>query len=137
MWTVLSMLTLVKSFSEKYPFVKWAFVGAITFSVDVLSFLVAYKITKSVIIANTVAVFSAQGFNYIAHYLWSFRSEASHSQSFIKYVFVTFLWWFFGVVLITLFIKVGLPVYISKILPILIMTPFNFFVLKNFVYKNK
>ena len=129
------MQARLKSIIKNYSFLKWASVGIATSVIDVFSFVVTYKITESVILANTLAVFTAQSFNYLSHYLWSFKSESSHFKSLTKYVLVTFIWWFFGIVMISIFIKAGIPVTISKILPIMIMTPFNFFLLKYFVYR--
>ena len=117
--------------------IRWALVGVTTFIIDYIIFLPLYAITSSVLIANfTSGVFSIS-FNYLAHYSFSFKSDATHSKSGIKYLINLIIFWVVSTILLNILISSGIAAQYAKLLPVPIIAPLSFLSLKFLVFNPK
>jgi putative flippase GtrA len=128
----------VYSFIRKHfdwSMLRWALVGVSTFIIDYSIFITLYGPIESVFIANFVAAVFATSFNYFMHHKWTFKSEQDHKHSTVKYLLTLIFWWFVGTSLLKLLIVSGLDPRLAKFIPVLVVTPFNYFVLNYLVFR--
>ena len=117
--------------------IRWALVGVTTFIIDYIIFLPLYAITSSVLIANfTSGVFSIS-FNYITHYSFSFKSDATHSKSGVKYLINLIIFWGISTILLSILISSGISPQYAKFIPVPIIAPLSFLSLKFLVFNQK
>ena len=117
--------------------IRWALVGFTTFVIDYIIFLTLHAITSSVLIANfTSGVFSIS-FNYLAHYSFSFKSDATHSKSGIKYLINLIIFWVVSTILLNTLISSGIGPQYAKLIPVPIIAPLSFLSLKFLVFSQK
>ncbi len=116
---------------------RWAIVGVITFVIDYLIFIGMYSVITSVLIANFLAGLFSITFNYLAHYFWSFKSQADHGKSGRKYFINLVIFWSLGTLLLKGLITTGIDPKIAKLIPIPFIAPLSFLSLKFFVFKKK
>jgi len=121
-------------YSEKF---RWALVGVTTAVIDYLIFIAIYSVITSVLIANFCAGLFSITFNYLAHYFWSFKSEADHSKSGAKYLLNLVIFWSLGTILLKGLITAGIDPKIAKLIPIPFIAPLSFLSLRFFVFKKK
>jgi len=121
-------------YSEKF---RWALVGVTTAVIDYLIFIAIYSVITSVLIANFCAGLFSITFNYLAHYFWSFKSEADHSKSGAKYLLNLVIFWSLGTLLLKELITAGIDPKIAKLIPIPFIAPLSFLSLRFFVFKKK
>ena len=111
--------------------------GIATFVIDYTIFLLLYTITTSVLIANfTSGVFSIL-FNYLAHYSFSFKSDATHSKSGVKYLINLVIFWGISTILLSTLISSGISPQYAKLIPVPIIAPLSFLSLKFLVFYQK
>jgi putative flippase GtrA len=118
-----------------WSMLRWAIVGTTTFIIDYTLFIFLYGPITSVFAANFVAAGIATTLNYLTHHRWTFKSDEDHSRSGAKYIATLVFWWFIGTSILKLLIVTGLDPRLAKIVPVLIVTPFNYFVLNHLVFK--
>ena len=128
------VITLIKKYSSMW---RWALVGVTTTVIDYLIFISMYSVITSVLIANFFAGLFSITFNYIAHYFWSFKSQADHSKSGIKYLLNLVIFWSAGTLLLKVLITAGIDPKIAKLIPIPFIAPLSFLSLKFYVFKKK
>ena len=128
------VITLIKKYGSMW---RWALVGITTTVIDYLIFISVYSVITSVLIANFFAGLFSITFNYLAHYFWSFKSQANHSKSGIKYLLNLVIFWSTGTLLLKVLITAGIDPKIAKLIPILFIAPLNFLSLKFYVFKKK
>jgi len=128
------VITLVKKYGSMW---RWALVGVTTVVIDYLIFISMYSVITSVLIANFFAGLFSITFNYIAHYFWSFKSQADHSNSGIKYLVNLVIFWSAGTLLLKVLITAGIDPKIAKLIPIPFIAPLSFLSLKFYVFKKK
>lgn len=114
---------------------RWALVGAITFLIDYVLFLIIYSSNNSVYIANFCSGLISITFNYFAHYIWSFKSYSHHFRTGGKYLVNLTLFWTLGTIFLKSLITIGLEAKYAKVIPILIIAPLSFLSLKFFVFR--
>jgi putative flippase GtrA len=129
-----NVIYLVKRYGSMW---RWAIVGTITVVVDYFIFLGMYSVVTSVLVANFVAGLFSITFNYLAHYFWSFKSEADHGKSGSKYFINLIVFWSVGTLFLKGLITAGIDPKIAKIIPIPVIAPLSFLSLKFFVFKEK
>ena len=117
--------------------IRWALVGVTTAVTDYLIFISIYSVITSVLIANFCAGLFSISFNYIAHYSWSFKSQADHSKSGAKYLLNLVIFWSLGTLLLKGLITAGIDPKIAKLIPIPFIAPLSFLSLRFFVFKKK
>ena len=128
------VITLIKKYSSLW---RWALVGITTTVIDYLIFISMYSVITSVLIANFLAGLFSITFNYLAHYFWSFKSEANHGKSGVKYLVNLVIFWFAGTLLLQVLITAGIDPKLAKLIPIPFIAPLSFLSLKFFVFKKK
>ena len=119
---------------------RWFLVGCITFLLDYGIFVSLYGKTgpiKSVVVANFCSGIVATTFNYIAHHRWTFKSDAKHTQSGIRYLINLVVFWIIGTLILKGIISLGVTPKLAKLIPVVIVTPFSYFVLNYLVFKKK
>ena len=129
-----NVISLIRRYGSM---LRWAIVGIITFVIDYLIFIGIYSVITSVFFANFVAGLFSITFNYLAHYFWSFKSEADHGKSGSKYFINLVIFWSLGTLLLKGLITAGIDPKIAKLIPIPFIAPLSFLSLKFFVFKKK
>ena len=129
-----NVITLIKKYSSMW---RWALVGITTTVIDYLIFISMYSVITSVLIANFCAGLFSITFNYLAHYFWSFKSQADHSKSGIKYLVNLVIFWTAGTLLLKVLITSGMDPKLAKLIPIPFIAPLSFLSLKFYVFKKK
>ena len=129
-----NLMSLVKRYGSMW---RWAIVGTATVVIDYLTFIEMYSVITSVLVANFLAGLFSITFNYLAHYFWSFKSEADHSKSGIKFLINLLIFWSLGTLLLKGLITAGIDPKIAKLIPIPFIAPLSFLSLKFFVFKKK
>jgi putative flippase GtrA len=128
------VITLIKKYGSMW---RWVLVGITTTVIDYLIFISLYSVITSVLIANFCAGLFSITFNYLAHYFWSFKSQADHSKSGIKYLLNLVIFWSAGTLLLQVLITAGIDPKLAKLIPIPFIAPLSFLSLKFFVFKKK
>jgi len=128
------VITLIKKYGSMW---RWALVGITTTVIDYLIFISMYSVITSVLIANFFAGLFSITFNYIAHYFWSFKSQADHSNSGVKYLVNLVIFWSAGTLLLKVLITAGIDPKIAKLIPIPFIAPLSFLSLKFYVFRKK
>ena len=113
---------------------RWALVGMSTAVIDYVIFISMYSVIKSVLIANFFAGLISITFNYLAHYFWSFKSEADHSKSGVKYLLNLITFWSISTLILNSLIASGIDPRIAKLIPIPFIAPLSFLSLKFIVF---
>jgi putative flippase GtrA len=114
---------------------KWALVGVTTTVIDYTIFISIYSVITSVLIANFFDGLVSIGFNYSAHYFWSFKSQTDHTKAGLKYLVNLITFWSLSTLLLKTLITAGIDPKIAKLIPIPIIAPLSFISLKFFVFK--
>ena len=124
------------SLFEKYgAILRWALVGVTTALIDYVVFISIYSVIISVLVANFFAGLVSIGFNYSAHYFWSFKSQTDHTKAGLKYLINLITFWSISTLLLKILITAGLDPKIAKLMPIPIIAPLSFISLRFFVFK--
>jgi putative flippase GtrA len=126
------LITIFKKYGSLW---RWALVGVTTTVIDYAIFVSIYSVITSVLVANFFAGLVSIGFNYSAHYFWSFKSQTDHTKSGLKYLINLITFWSISTILLKILITSGLDPKIAKLIPIPIIAPLSFISLKFFVFK--
>ena len=129
-----NVISLIKRYGSMW---RWAIVGTATTVIDYLIFVGMYSVITSVLVANFLAGLFSITFNYLAHYFWSFKSEADHGKSGSKYFINLIIFWSVGTLFLKGLITAGIDPKIAKLIPIPVIAPLSFLSLKFFVFKEK
>ena len=129
------MQKIVTLFKKYGSLRRWALVGVTTTVIDYTVFISIYSVITSVLVANFFAGLVSIGFNYSAHYFWSFKSQIDHTKVGLKYLINLITFWSISTLLLKILITSGLDPKIAKLMPILIIAPLSFISLKFFVFK--
>ena len=114
---------------------RWALVGATTTIIDYIIFISLYSVITSVLVANFCSGLASVGFNYTAHYFWSFKSRSDHTKAGIKYLINLITFWTISTLMLKTLISTGLDPKIAKLIPIPIIAPLSFLSLRFLVFK--
>ena len=129
------MQKLINLFKRYGSLWRWALVGVTTTVIDYTVFISIYSVITSVLVANFFAGLVSIGFNYSAHYFWSFKSQTDHTKAGLKYLINLITFWSISTILLKILITSGLDPKIAKLIPIPIIAPLSFISLKFFVFK--
>ena len=129
------MQKLINLFKKYGSLWRWALVGGTTTVVDYVIFISIYSVITSVLVANFFAGLVSIGFNYSAHYFWSFKSQTNHTNVGLKYLINLITFWSISTLLLKILITSGFDPKIAKLMPIPIIAPLSFISLKFFVFK--
>ena len=114
---------------------RWALVGVATAVIDYIIFISIYSVITSVLVANFFAGLVSIGFNYSAHYFWSFKSQTDHTKAGLKYLINLITFWSISTLLLKILITSGFEPKIAKLMPIPMIAPLSFMSLRFFVFK--
>ena len=129
-------MEVISSLMNKYGSLwRWALVGVTTAIIDYTIFISMYSVISSVLIANFAAGLLSIGFNYTAHYFWSFKSHTDHAKAGLKYLINLITFWSLSTILLKALITAGVDPKIAKLIPIPIIAPLSFISLRFFVFK--
>ena len=126
------LTTLFKKYGSLW---RWALVGMTTTVIDYMIFISIYSVIISVLVANFIAGLVSIGFNYSAHYFWSFKSQTHHTKAGLKYLINLITFWSISTLFLKILITAGLDPKIAKLMPIPIIAPLSFISLRFFVFK--
>ena len=126
------LITLFKKYGSIW---RWALVGVTTTIIDYIIFISVYSVITSVLVANFSAGLVSIGFNYSAHYFWSFKSQTDHTKAGLKYLINLITFWSISTLLLKILITSGFDPKIAKLMPIPIIAPLSFISLRFFVFK--
>ena len=129
------MQKIIRLFRRYGSLFRWALVGISTAVIDYIIFISLYSVITSVLVANFFAGLVSIGFNYSAHYFWSFKSQTDHTKAGLKYLINLITFWSISTLLLKILITSGLDPKIAKLMPIPIIAPLSFISLKFFVFK--
>ena len=130
------IIQVVSNFLVKFGSIwRWALVGATTTIIDYIIFISLYSVITSVLVANFCAGLASVGFNYTAHYFWSFKSRSDHTKAGIKYLINLITFWTISTLMLKTLISTGLDPKIAKLIPIPIIAPLSFLSLRFLVFK--
>ena len=129
------MQKLTNLFKKYGSLWRWALVGVTTLVLDYTTFIIIYSTVTSVLVANFFAGLVSIGFNYIAHYFWSFKSQTDHTKAGLKYLVNLITFWSINTLLLKILITSGFDPKIAKLMPIPIIAPLSFISLRFFVFK--
>jgi putative flippase GtrA len=133
----------ITALKEKYfdwSMLRWFLVGTVTFVLDYGIFISLYGKNgpiNSVVVSNFCSGIISTTFNYVAHYRWTFRSDSKHTQSGIRYIANVSVLWIVGTLLLKGIISLGVTPRLAKLIPIIIVMPFNYFALNHLVFKTR
>ena len=114
---------------------RWALVGVTTTIIDYTIFISMYSVITSVLTANFFAGLASVGFNYSAHYFWSFKSQTDHAKVGLKYLISLVTFWSLNTLLLKALISTEVDPKIAKLILIPIIAPLSFVSLRFFVFK--
>jgi putative flippase GtrA len=120
-----------------YSMIRWGLVGMTTTLIDYLLFISLYGLIKSVFLANLISASVATSINYLTHHRWTFKSQQNHSRSGLKYLLNLIFWWLVSTTVIKLLVDAGVDPRISKLVPLVLIVPINYFVLNHLVFKKR
>ena len=129
------MQKLTTLFNKYGSLWRWASVGVTTTVIDYMIFISVYSVIISVLVANFIAGLVSIGFNYSAHYFWSFKSQTDHTKAGLKYLINLITFWSISTLFLKILITAGLDPKIAKLMPIPIIAPLSFISLRFFVFK--
>jgi len=129
------MQKLIILFKKYGSIWRWALVGVTTTVIDYIIFISIYSVIISVLVANFFAGLVSIGFNYSAHYFWSFKSQTDHTKAGLKYLINLITFWSMSTLFLKILITAGLDPKIAKLMPIPIIAPLSFISLRFFVFK--
>jgi len=75
------------------------------------------------------------GFNYSAHYFWSFRVQTDQTRTSLKYLVNLIAFWSLSTLILKTLTSAGIDPKIAKLIPIAIIAPLSFISLRFFVFK--
>ena len=117
-------------------FIKWLLVGSMSLLLDIVVFAYSYYLIEIVFVSNFIAAMISTSFNYLAHYFWTFDSVSAHRNTLMRYFLNILFLWVASSLIIEVLISNGLGEVLSKVLSMCILLPFNFFILRKYVYIN-
>ena len=123
-----------RKYSEFQSF-RWALVGVFTNSLDYVIFLLIFYRFNSILIANFISTLIATTLNYLIHHHWTFKTSQTLVRSGFKYFINLFSWWIISTILIKILLELDVDPRISKLVPLTLVIPINFFILKLYVFK--
>ena len=125
----------INFYRSNFTFFRWFLVGLTTFTIDYVLFLICFGPIKSVLLANFISGLSSTSFNYFAHHSWTFKTDLARRSTSIRYIVNLAYFWMISTLILKGLISLDLSPRLAKLIPVLIITPFSYFVLKNLVFK--
>ena len=120
---------------QKITFLRFTFIGFVNVVLDFSFFYMFFNILNNIVLANilTISIVSVIGFSL--HYKYTFLNKSFQFSQYIKYFVIVLMSLAIGTYLIIFFFDLTSNVYVSKILQIIAMIFFNYYMYKMFVFK--
>ena len=118
-------------------FIKWSLVGSISLFLDIGVFTYSYYLIEIVMLSNFLAAMISTSFNYLAHYFWTFNLVREHGSTLKRYLLNIVFLWVTGSLIIEILLSNGVSEVSSKAISVSILLPFNYFVLRKYVYLDR
>ena len=116
---------------------RWLVVGCFTVLLDALVFTIFFNANRNVIISNFISGAFATSINYSMHNKFTFKSDNTLTRSKRKYLLTLLLFWCLNTIFVKFLLEIFSNPSVAKIIVAIIQSPFNFIVLKNYVFKKK
>lgn len=114
---------------------KWLLVAGITFTSDLIIFVIIFAVTKLLLVSNVLSFMLSTVLNYILHKYWTFKENHARKNLANKYIFALAI----SISLNSLFLYT-LSHYLdpihSKLLVSVILIPANFLLMSRFTFKS-
>ena len=120
-----------------WSMLRWFLVGTTTFLIDYFLFLLFFGPIKSVLLANLISGIFSTSFNYFAHHSWTFKTDMERKKTSLRYIFNLVFFWALSTVILKALIVLDVSPRIAKLIPVLVVTPFSYFILNHLVFKGK
>ena len=114
---------------------RWFLVGSVTVGIDWIFFVKLLPLFHSVALTNLVSISVSVIFNYISHYMWTFKSNQQHLQTGFRYLATCVGGYFLNTIFVKLFIQSGFTPGTGKLLAATVQAPVNYLVSRLFVFK--
>jgi putative flippase GtrA len=123
---------------DKYKkFIKFCFVGLLNSILDVSIFVfLIEKIKSPLIVSNTLSFFSVVLISFFLNKFWTFRNNKNEKRiQFIKFFLVSLIGLMLSNILLYFFVKIGVFYLLAKIIVIVLVVFWNFFVNNFWTFK--
>jgi putative flippase GtrA len=116
---------------------KYSLIGVISFLIDyIFLFILESKVKIDVMPSVIFAFLLSACFNFYMNFKYTFRMKSSSlSVYLIKYIATVIVSLILTVAIVNLFMEVGLYVYTSKLISVIILFIINFYLSKNYIYR--
>ncbi len=131
-YTILNIFSIYNKFTSQ---IRWILVGTATFIIDYFFFILLYSFFNSVFFANSISSAIAIGYNYFAHYHWSFKSKSDYSNSSRRYLVNLLIFWSIGTITLKYLIDSGTSPQVAKVITVPVITPLSYLSLKYLVFR--
>ena len=118
-----------------WAMLRWFLVGSTTFAIDYVIFLLCFGPIKSVLLSNFISGVCSISFNYIAHYRWTFKTDLDHRSTSTRYLLNLAFFWVVSTLILKGLISLDVAPRLAKLIPVLLVTPFSYFVLNHLIFK--
>ena len=118
-----------------WSMLRWLLVGTTTFVIDYFIFLLCFGPIKAVLYANFISGLCSTSFNYFAHHKWTFKTDMAHRSTSTRYILNLAFFWVISTLILKGLISLDISPRLAKLIPVLIITPFSYFVLNHLIFK--
>ncbi len=125
----------MKKFDTK--FVRYVVVGISTMVLDYLAFSAIFFLLGNYILAENLKLPIILGFNYIAHRVFTFKSEKKIKVEVAKYIATNILILILSNLLLILLVSVIIDVQIAKLVQLILMPLITYTLLNRLVYSTR
>lgn len=121
-----------------HQFIKYGIVGILSVTIDYALLYVSFSIVGlSSSLSVTIGFWGSTIFNFLMHrfYTFSKTNNDRHIKTLVKYLLLVLGSYFITLGLIEYFISLELNIYLSKLITLIIVYVYGFFIGKYFVFK--
>ena len=121
-----------------HQFIKYGIVGVLSVIIDYALLYISFNnIGLSSSLSITIGFWGSTVFNFLMHRFYTFANtkESNHLKALIKYLLLVFGSYFITLLLIEYLMTFNLSIYISKLIALIVVYIYGFFIGKYFVFK--
>jgi len=131
-------MNLIISKINNNQFLKYGIVGVLSVIIDYTLLYLSYSIagiTSS--FSVSIGFLGSTVFNFLMHrfYTFSETKDSSHLKALVKYLLLVLGSYFITLISIQYLMSLGLNIYISKLITLVVVYIYGFFIGKYFVFK--
>jgi len=128
---------IVDSLKIYFIFVRYASVAILCGLIDYIGFIILFTLTGDILKSESIARSLSGILNFVANRNLVFKSSSNIGFSIIGYVALTIINIIYSYSLISFLIYLGVDVYISKAIALIMMSLINFSVQNSIIFRNK